>query len=265
VQVFWEVQAAGDDLENATPGWTTGHASWPPPGLEWSTLYLTAAGGLSSVKPDASPDQGMRGYLYPLGTELVGSSEQFALAPHPLGSLSYRTDPAPVDTMVLGSPQLTFYFSCEQNDTDFMCTLKDIDPDGNALFLQRTVLRASMRAPDQVESTRHEILQSFTQKNELVPGEINEVMLSLSTLGHVLRKDHQLELSILAPNAMPSPIWGFAPVSLPSLNKVFHSAAYPSRLLLPVMPREMAKAPAPRFGALQNQPVRLAASSAPRA
>jgi putative CocE/NonD family hydrolase len=256
VTVFWEVQAPDGDRTRAVPSWTTTYSTWPAPNLKWSLLYLTASGELSGENPDTNTAHGILKYLYPMGTELVGNNEQFAQAPYPLGALSYRTAPMTADMSLLGSPQLTLYFSCEQTDTDFMFMLKDIDPAGNTLFLQRTVLRASMRRIDRARSTPDELIQFFTEKSELVPGEIYEVTLSLSAIGHVARKGHQIELSILAPSPTPNPVWGFLPISAPSLNAVYHSTQYPSTLLLPVVPGETAQAPAPECGTLENQPCR---------
>jgi hypothetical protein len=56
--------------------------------------------------PEAGPEHGKRRYLYPLGTELAGSSEEFALPPNPSGSLSYRTAPMAADLTILGAPAL---------------------------------------------------------------------------------------------------------------------------------------------------------------
>ncbi len=256
VTIYWEVTEAEDDT-NAVPNWTTTYPTWPVPSLEWSTFYLTAAGELSAEKPNAGDDRGVRSYLYPLGTELVGSNEQFALAPYPLGTLSYRTPSMASDMVLLGAPQLTLFFSTDQTDTDFMFSLKEVDPSGNTLFLQRSVLRASLRAIDEQLSTSDEIIQSFGKAERLMPGNVTELKLSLSALGHVLRKGHRLELSIVAPNPTPNPVWGFAPTS-PSVNKIHHGALYPSQLRLPVIQGETAQKPAPKLGTLRNQPYRRA-------
>lgn len=257
VTVYWEVTEQGG-AERAAPSWVTTYSGWPPPNVKWQTLYLTQSGRLSLEPQDVREDHGERSYVYPLGTELIGSNEQFALEPHSLGTLSYRTSPATSDLMVLGSPQLILFVSCEQSDTDFMFTLKDVDSSGNTLFLQRAVLRASLRGVDRELSTPEEIVQSFVRTEKLTPGEIYEVRLSLTALGHALRKGHCLELSVLSPNTVPSPVWGFSCVPQSSINRIYHCARYPSRLLLPVLPGESAHKPAAPLGVLKNQPFRPA-------
>lgn len=259
VTVLWEVR---DEAGKATPNWTTTYATWPVPQLQRSTLYLTHDGRMSGEMPAARSDNGVRSYLYPTGTEIVGNNEQFAVKMRPIGLLSYQTDPVTEDTTILGLPQVTFYASSEQKDTDFMVTLHDIDAAGNVLFLQRAVLRASLRGIDTARSDGDQIIQRFDKIEELVPGRIYEFKLSLYTVGHVVRQGHRLELSIMAPTSIFQPDWGPLPLSLPSLNKVYHSPQYPSSLTLPIVPGEKAQAPPPPCGSLQFQPCRPVAKPA---
>jgi putative CocE/NonD family hydrolase len=259
VTVLWEVKdTLPTDGSRATVGWTTTYAGWPVPGIQHQTLYLTPDGLLSRQPPALRPDQGERGYLYPAGTELVGSNEQFSLAPFDMGTLNYRSEPMATDVAMLGMPKLTFFFSSEQADTDFMITLKDVDPAGDTLFLQRAFLRASLRAVDWSQSTPDEIIQSFDRIEPLTPGKIYKIELSIPAIGHVLRRGHRLELSILAPSPIPAPVMGGVPVGLPSLNRVYQSPEYPSVLTLPVAPGEVALAAPPECGSLQFQPCRHA-------
>jgi hypothetical protein len=45
-------------------------------------------------------------------------------------------------------------------------------------------------------------------------------------------------------------------VALPALNTIYHDAAYPSALVLPIVPDEIAAAPPPPCGMLSMQPCR---------
>ena len=259
VTVFWEVRDDEvDGTQRYTPAWTTTHAAWPVPEGQRSTFYMTAEGTLTRERPGRSQDNGVRGYLYPTGTETVGTNEQFAVTTRPIGRLVYQSEPMTEDLTILGLPQVTFHASSEQRDTDFMVTLHDVDPDGNTLFLQRGVLRASFRAIDDARSTPDQIIHRFDKPDDLVPGQIYEIRMSLYALGHVVREGHRLELTILAPSPLFQPDWGLLPLALPSFNKVYHSAQYPSSLTLPIVPGAEAEAPAPPCGSLQFQPCRLA-------
>jgi len=257
VTVLWEVTEQ-DTAGEVAPSWTSSYPTWPPQNIRWTTLYLTVGGDLCFEPPAAGDETRTRSYIYPIGTELVGDERQFALEPAPAGALSYRTPALTSELFLLGSPQLSVFFSCDQVDTDFMFTLKDIDSDGNTLFLQRSVLRASLRALDADLSSPHELVQSFRQVDPLVPNSIYQATLSVSALGHVVRRGHRLELSILSPPSLASPVWGFAPEFPASVNTIYHGRAYPSALKLPVLAAEKAPRPAPAAGALSNQPCRRA-------
>ena len=260
VEIGWEIDGNGG-------GWKTRYSAWPVPGTEKLTFHLTVDGELQQAGLGERVAEGVRRYIYPMGTELFGSNEHFSLAPlsaglhmgGPLaGSLSYRTDPMESDLAILGAPILTLYFSSEQHDTSFLFTLKDIDDDGNVLFLQRAYLRASLREVDATRSTDDYIAHSFRKIQELTPGEVYEAKLSIGALGHVVRKGHRLELSIQAPSEIPSPVMGSAPLGGPSINRVYQSSQYPTTVVIPVVPGEVARAPAPQCGQLPGQPCRPA-------
>ncbi|HEV7610371.1 MAG TPA: CocE/NonD family hydrolase [Steroidobacteraceae bacterium] len=258
VTVLHEVTDAPATAEgtHAIPGWITTYDRWPAPNVRPSTLFLTAHGTLSAERPKSEPDHAPTTYIYPAGTELFGDNTQFALMPNPVGTLNYRTAPLVEDLVILGVPQLTFYVSSDQKDTDFLITLKDIDAEESTLFLQRGYLRASLRALDPLRSTPQVAVQSFRAPEALEPGRIYEIKVSLGTIGHAVRRGHRLELSILAPNPIPQPEMGPVTVALPALNTVYHDAAYPSALVLPIAADETAIAPPPPCGVLQLQPCR---------
>ena len=255
VKVFWEVTEANG---KAKANWTTTLPAWPPPGAKPMTFYLTADGKLTPEKPGASKDNGARGYTYPLGTELVGDNDQFAVRPQAGGVLGYRTAPMAEDTTIMGFSQFTFYMSSEQKDTDVMVVLHDIDESGDTLYLTRDFLRASLRAIDPAKSSAEETMRSFAKSEPLTPGQIYEMKLSIPPLGHVLRKGHSLELGIMAPSQIAQPNWGFSILDLPGRNTVYHSAQYPSSLTLAVLPGVTAQAPAPPCGVMERQPCRKA-------
>lgn len=258
ITVWWDVQ--GDESGVLKPTWITTHTAWPIPGVKEETYYLTVDGTLSKDKPAASPFNGPRKYLSGPGTEMVANNDYFAIPPVPFGVLNYRTEPVTEDTTILGYSQFTFYLSSDQQrDTDVMVTLHDVDEQGNILYLQQDVLRASLRAIDTKNSYPDEQLRSFNKKEPLVPGTIYEMRLSIPPIGHVLRRGHSLELSIMTPPAIaPGGHWGFTLLPLPGRNTVYHSPQYPSRLVLPILPEARAQGPAPPCGALDHQPCRKA-------
>jgi hypothetical protein len=114
-----------------------------------------------------------------------------------------------------------------------------------------------MRGIDAKKSTKDELYHPYDKAEDLVPGKIYEMKLSMPPLGHVLRQGHVLELSILAPAPIPQPDWGPLPLDLPGRNSVYQSAQYPSALTLPVISGLKAQAPPPECGSTQFQPCRM--------
>jgi len=231
------------------PGWTATFTDWPPPEVTWSTFHLTSDGRLSPNAVTKS-ESGQRTYVFPVGTELVGDNMVFANPPAPLGALAYRTAGLTEDLTLLGSAQLTFYVSSEQPDTDFMVVLHDVGPGGETTFVQRSFLRASHRAIDLARSSAHRVVHPHDRVEELKPGEIYEVKISMTEVGHVFRRGHFLELAIMAPSATPSPDWGPMPLDLAGVNTVYHSGRYPSHLRIPLVPGIKPQGSAPNCGEL---------------
>ncbi len=252
VTVLFETGMADGELK---PNWVETFADWPIAGTERRTFNLGADGSLST----AALGDGQTGeltYVYPMGTELVGNNDMFAIPPAPLGSLIYRTAPFEEDVPILGSARLVLHASAQAEDTDFMVVLHDIGPEGETLYLQRAFLRASHRAIDPELSSEHWTHHPHDRSEPLVPGEVYEFVISLPEVGHVFRAGHTAELAILAPSPTPATDWGPLPINLPGINTVYHSADHPSRLELPVVPGIAATAPPPECGSLEYQPCR---------
>jgi len=254
--------AAGfGEIVPARPGWTETLADWPAPDTQWRSFRLGADGVLHNEVPQGKAAVA-RDYFYPAGTELAGDAQQFAMKPLDWGSLSYRSAPVAADTAILGAPQLSFYASSTQPDTDFMFNLEDVSPSGEVTFVQRGYLRASRRAVDPARSTRQLVFHPHLKDEPLVPGHVYQFQLSLPPVAHVLRAGHSLELLLAAPSTVPSPGWGLAPLMLPGFNTVYHDAAHPAALGIPVVPGLTARAPEAACGSLPFQPCRAAPAGA---
>lgn len=252
VTVLFETGIVDGELR---PNWVETFADWPVPSTERRTWNLAADGSLTA----GALGEGQTGplaYVYPMGTELVGNNDMFAIPPAPLGSLIYRTAPFDEDVPVLGSARLVLHASAEAQDTDFMVVLHDVGPDGETLYLQRAFLRASHRAIDAAQSSVHWTHHPHDRSEPLVPGEVYELVISFPEVGHVFRAGHSVELAVLAPSVTPATDWGPMPINFPGINTVHHSADHPSRLELPVVPGISAAGPPPPCGSLEYQPCR---------
>ena len=214
VTVFWEVSRKGGNALGggvSTPNWITTYSAWPPPEARWQPFYLTGDAELTTNKPTSTEQTAPRTYTYPTGTELIGSNAQFSLPVQPEGVLVYRSAPMTEDLTILGAPQFTFHVSIQSDDADFVVDLHDLYPNGDVQYLQRGLLRASMRAIDNTRTRPDAIRHRFDKREPLVPGRVYEIKMSLPPLGAVIRRGHRLELTILAPSPITQPDWGFLP------------------------------------------------------
>jgi uncharacterized protein len=255
VTIYWESKGFPP-----VASWTTHYASWPPPQATMRTFRLTSAGALSASAPANSPaDAKGLSYTFPTGVELIGDNTQFAVPPDPNGSLTWTSSPLDHDVTILGRVRMQFYAASQNPDTDFEIDLHDVYPNGDIQYLQRGLLRASLRAIDRSESTPDDVVHAYRAPEYLVPGHIYEIQLSLPPLGAVLRTGHRLQLVIIAPSPIPQPAWGLLPVSMPGQNTVYASARYPSEIVVPTIPGAGAGGPEPACGSLAAQPCRMPA------
>jgi putative CocE/NonD family hydrolase len=256
VTVYWELGGAG----RPGPSWTTTYSEWPARQTERRTYYLAGNGSLSPTTSDDSAAIKPRTYAYPAGTQLIGNNAQFAIAPDALGSLTWTSAPLTEDMMILGSARATFYVSSDNLDTDLVLDLLDVYPNGDVQYVQRDLLRASLRRVDTIRSTADELWRTYDRKEPLVPGQVYEIKMALPAVGAVIRAGHRLQLVLAAPSAIAQPEWGVVPIALPGRNTVHASSRHRSRIELPVVPGGKADGPEPACGSLQYQPCRPAAA-----
>lgn len=255
VTIYWESKGYPP-----VASWTTRYSSWPPQTAEVRTFWLTSAAGLSASPPADSPaDAKGLSYTFPTGVELIGDNTQFAVPPDPNGSLTWTGAPFDHDVTILGRVRVRFYAASQNPDTDFEIDLHDVYPNGDIQYLQRGLLRASLRAVDQDESTPDHVAHAYRTPEYLVPGRIYQIQLSLPPLGAVLRQGHRLQLLILAPSPIPQPAWGLLPVNMPGQNTIYASARYPSEIVVPTIPGASAAGPEPACGSTASQPCRTQA------
>lgn len=141
-------------------------ADWPLPDTEFSKLYLRSDAGANSSRGDGgligSPGaDGSDTYVYDPRTPTVDGYDekrerigQMAGAvdtrPAALGEevLVYRTEPLTEPVDVIGPLEAVLYASTSARDTDWYVRLVDIHPDGRSALLADGSLRARSADPD---------------------------------------------------------------------------------------------------------------------
>ena len=135
---------------------------------------------------------------------------------------------------VTGPVALVLSVSSSAKDTDFTGTLVDVYPDGRAVLLTDGILRTRFR-----ESFSHPVLME--------PGTIYELRLDLGATSNVFQAGHRIRLEISSsnfPRYDRNTNTGGTIANetekdfVEAVNRVYHDAAHPSRLILPIIERE---------------------------
>jgi putative CocE/NonD family hydrolase len=145
--------------------------------------------------------------------------------------LVYSTPPLDRDTEVTGPVTLELYASSSAVDTDFTAKLVDVWPNGMAQNLTEGILRARFR-------------ESRETAKPIVPGKIYEYKIDMWATSNVFLKGHRIRLEVSSSNfpRFDRNLNTGKPASTDSTfvkatNTIYHDAAHPSALVLPVVPR----------------------------
>jgi len=216
--------------------------TWPPEGKDEATYYLSSNGqanpvGESGVLAETSPaDEPCDTYTYdpndPVSTLWTTAlftvpSDRRQLEYRP-DILYYRTPPLTEEVDIVGYPEVVLYASSSALDTDFFARLVDEDPEGQAIEICYGMVRARHR-------------NSYDREELLTPGEATELRIKLGPTACRFTKGHRIRLEITSsdfPNHDRNHNTGKNDLADTELvtaeQKVFHSAEYPSRLVVQV-------------------------------
>ena len=223
---------------------------WPLARARQARFYLHSAVGANSLSGDGRlsteapaaerPDQYVYDPEHPVpthGGSVLGDPANYP--PGPLDQrtvegrrdvLVYTTEPFKADTEVTGPVSLDLYVSSSAPDTDFTGKLVDVAPDGRAINLTDGILRARYR--------------NSMEKAELMkPGETYHLTVDLWSTSNVFLAGHRLRVEVASsnfPRFDRNPNTGASPEaagpSVPATNAIYHDAAHPSALVVPIIP-----------------------------
>jgi putative CocE/NonD family hydrolase len=228
---------------------------WPLPDTRFVDYFLHSGGGANTSAGDGElaavpgTDEPEDSYAYdphdPVPTvggatllpgvfvlRNAGPRDQASVEARP-DVLCYSTPPLEHDVEVTGPITLVLYVSSSATDTDFTGKLVDVWPDGRAMSLTDGILRARYR-------------KSLADPQPLVAGEVYELTIDLGATANVFRAGHRIRLEVSSSNfprfdrntntgGVIAEESGTDFVT--AVNRVFHDAARPSRLILPVIER----------------------------
>ena len=239
--------------------WRTA-GDWPVPGTDFRPYYLHAEGALHTEAPaeeavlefDFDPARPVPtiGGTITSGEPLMtpGAYDQrthekiFGARPPylPLAArpdvLVFETAPLEADVEVTGPVVVTLWISSSAPDTDFTAKLIDWHPpnedypQGYAMNITDGILRCRYR-------------RSWERPQMLEAGEVAEIVIEPMPTSNLFKRGHRIRLDISSSNFPRFDVnpntgeaEGRARRKQAALNRIYVSARYPSRVLLPVVP-----------------------------
>ncbi len=227
-------------------------SDWPIPGTRMTPYYFHSAGkanslfgdGLLDARPPATepPDTFVYDPRDPVPT--LGGSTCCGedITPVPMGPrdqrpaewrpdvLVYTTPPLQADAEGTGPVPPLPPAASTARDTDFTAKLVDVYPSGHAINVAQGILRARYR-------------DSFEQPTLLEPGRTYPYTIDCWSTSNCFQRGHRIRVEISSSNFPQfdrNPNTG-SPFGLdaelrPATQTIFHDAAHPSHIVLPIVP-----------------------------
>jgi len=197
--------------------------NWPPDARPLP-LYLTPDGGLT-LAPPAAADAATT-FLYDPGnpTPKLGGRNVFP----PSGAhdqrdiearddvIVFETAPLTGDVTMIGAFLATLYVASDTGDADYSVRLTDVYPDGRSMLMLDGILRASYR-------------NSISKPKAPAPDEIVELTVDCGDTALTFAKNHRIRIAIAGADTASC-----QPRTAASKQTVYHDAAHPSHITLPL-------------------------------
>jgi putative CocE/NonD family hydrolase len=228
-------------------------AEWPLARTDYQDWYFGSGGRANTLNGDGTlsreepsgdrttPDAYVYNPLDPVPTvggglccnmewSRAGAFDQRAVEVRP-DVLCYTSEPLERPLEVTGPIRVILHASSSAVDTDFTAKLIDVCPCGCVMNLTDGIIRARYRS-----STR--------QQELLTPGELVQYEIDLWATSNLFKAGHQLRVEISSSNfprfdrnTNTGGVQATATKDdcLPALQRIFHDAEHPSRIVLPVV------------------------------
>ncbi len=206
--------------------------SWPPVGVTYRPAYFHR-GSLSFEVPDTSepPDEFEYDPRQPVPSLIV--YPQLGPTDHrPMEDrvLTYTSDVLDADLAIAGPVTAVLYASSSAPDTDWVVRLCDVWPDGRSMSVCDGILRGRYR-------------ESLTSPTLLTPGEVYGFEIDLWSTAQVFKAGHRVRVHVTSSdfprydrNLNTGGPFGTESHSNVAVNTIFHDAARPTHLVLPMLP-----------------------------
>jgi putative CocE/NonD family hydrolase len=217
--------------------------AWPLQRIRSESFYLASksAGDMTGSLERSVPEKNYANSEFRSDPSRPLTDPYTAYGAHDYRSLAGRkdvlvfdTDPLPADTEVTGPVRAEIYLSAACRDVDLWVRLLDVAPDGTAFNLMSPgldVLRASYR-------------NETLQPEYLEPEKVTRLNLDRLLTSNIFLAGHRIRAQISGaffPHFSRNLQTGRSEISSsgpsPCMIRVLHNKKYPSRIVLPVIPR----------------------------
>jgi putative CocE/NonD family hydrolase len=233
---------------------------WPPRTTEEKALYFSGSGRLTFDAPEEAGDASDEFISDPskpvpftdvistqMTQEYMTDDQRFA-ARRP-DVLVYQTDVLKDDVTLAGPLQANLWVSTSGTDSDWIVKLIDVYPDDHP---DSSPNPTGVHLGGYQQLVRGEVMRgrfrnSFEKPEPFTPGKPNAVKFKLPDVCHTFQKGHRIMVQIqstwfplVARNPqkyLPNYKLGSNADFQKATERVYHTAAYPSRIVLPVLKR----------------------------
>ncbi|HEY7062528.1 MAG TPA: CocE/NonD family hydrolase [Chloroflexota bacterium] len=195
---------------------------WPLPETKWTPFYLHENGLL--WEHEHYPNEGYT---------------TFSDSPWARGYLEFETPKLVEETEVIGPAVLRLYASTTDDDVLWFISLREVDPAGRERILTRGWLRGSHRAVDAARSAPWQPYHPHDRAEPLTPGEVHEFQIPIVPTANLFAGGSRIKLRVSCTddepgNSLEAIAAGHIRRQMPARVTVYHDAAHPSCLILPI-------------------------------
>ena len=202
--------------------------SWPLPNEKRTTYYLGAKTLSTSMPADAMAKDDVQ-----IDYSAASMTTSTMGTPNPRGGIAYTTEPLEKDLRITGHPVAELWIASTHTDGDFIATLQDVGPNGQITsYNMHGRLRASLRKEEQAPYNNLGLPWHPFRKGDvtpLTPGEPTQIKFDLLPISIVFKAGHRIQVTLTFADAVTPKVSPAPTVS------IYHDAAHPSAIILPVI------------------------------
>jgi predicted acyl esterase len=238
--------------------------SWPPPQTEPRRWWLHEDGSLRDFEPSEAESASLFRHDPAKGRETLTTLDG---GPAPASFLwnawlpdrqaVFVSDPLDQDLVMVGHGSADLWVRSGTEEAELEVVLSEVRPDGLEMYVQSGWLRASQRALAPDATPLRPVKTHLEQDAAPLPADdFNLARVEIFPFGHVFRAGSRIRLSVETPGGNRAR-WQFQLTDYGEdvRHAIAHSAAYPSSVLLPVIPDVAAPGELPPCQ-LRSQPCR---------